>query len=99
MDKEKDLLKTYWLMCFELWRWRWQVDLEEDMDNNYFDAFLWVLHDKKTAMPLHTVSCDWLEKAVKYKLRSEKWKKWVKKTTKTEMKDNLELFYNLIFNK
>ena len=92
----KDLLKAYWQMCFEIWRWRGQVDLEENMDNNYFDAFLWVLYDKKTAMPLHAVSCDWDEIAVKYRLRSDEWRKWVKKTTDNELNEMTEMFYKLL---
>ena len=91
----KELLKAYWLMCFELWRWRGQVDLEESMDNNMFDAFLWVLYDRKTAMPLHTVSCTEMERAVKYNLRSEDWRKGVKSTTNEKMKEQLEVFIKL----
>ena len=90
MNKEK--LEAYGKMCFEIWRWRWQVDLEESMENNYFDAFLWVLYDKKTAMPLHTVSCTEKERAIKYNLRSEEWREWVKKTTENKMKEILWLF-------
>lgn len=92
---DKNLLKAYWELCFEIWRWRWQVDLEEDMDNNYFDAFLWVLYDKKTAMPLHTVSCDWNQRSVKYNLRTDKWREWVKNTTRTKLDETLDFFYNL----
>ena len=72
-------------MAFEYWRWLWQVDLEEHMDNSsYFDAFLWVLYDKKTAMPLHTVSNWWNinSRPVRYNLRSNTWRQWIKKTTK-----------------
>ncbi len=94
----EDILKSYWEMCFELWRWRWQVDLEEYMDNNFFDAFLWVIYDKKTSMPLHSVTCDWFEKSVKYKLRSDKWREWVKKTTEEKKKENLVFFMNLLSN-
>lgn len=90
---DKKILLAYWIMCFELWRWRWQVDLEESMESNYFDAFLWVLHDKKTSMPLHTVSCNWSERSVKYTLRSEEWREWVKKTTQKEMLEALDLFF------
>lgn len=95
MIMDKNLLKAYWEMCFEIWRWRWQVDLEEDMDNNFFDAFLWVLYDKKTSMPLHTSICNWDEKAVRYKLRSDEWREWVKKTTKNKLDETLEMFYKL----
>ena len=69
-EKEKWLFMWAMELAFMAGRWRGQVDLEEDMDNDYFDAFIWVLHDKKTAMPLHTVSCTWDERAVKYKLRN-----------------------------
>ena len=92
---KSDYLKAYWEICFELWRWRWQVDLEEHMENNFFDAFLWVLYAKKTAMPLHTVSCDWDQKAVRYNLRSDKWREWVKKTTEERKEEFLEFFSNL----
>lgn len=94
--QNKDLLKAYWEMCFEIWRWRGQVDLEENMDNNFFDAFLWVLYDKKTSMPLHTVSCEWYERSVKYTLRSDEWREWVKKTTREKMEENFDFFINLM---
>ena len=84
-------------MAFEYGRWLWQVDLEEHMDNSsYFDAFLWVLHNKKTAMPLHTVSNGWdlSTRPVRYNLRSDIWREWVKKTTK----DNLEDLWNKLFD-
>jgi hypothetical protein len=96
--KWRDILKAYWDICYELWRWRGQVDLEEHMDNNFFDAFLWVLYDKKTAMPLHKVSCDWEERAVKYKLRSDHWREWVKKTTKEKMDKTLDILNNLLWD-
>lgn len=94
--ESKDILKAYWEYCFTLWRWRWQVDLEQDMENNFFDAFLWVLYDNKTSMPLHTVSVNWDERAVRYRLRSDKWKEWVIKTTEKEKEEMLEFFNKLI---
>lgn len=93
-DQQKAYIMYSMEMAFEYGRWLWQVDLEEHMDNSsYFDAFLWVLHDKKTAMPLHTVALDMDARPVRYNLRSDIWREWVKKNTQENL-DNLikELF-------
>ena len=85
-------------MAFEYGRWLWQVDLEEHMDNSsYFDAFLGVLHDKKTAMPLHTVaSSDLSSIPVRYNLRSDIWREGVKKNTKESLEKEIEKLFERI---
>jgi len=63
-------------------RWRGQVDLEEHMENeSYFAAFQSSIHAAKTGMAFNDVSIDKkLEtRPVRYNLRSNKWRKGVKK--------------------
>lgn len=79
-------------------RWRGQVDLEESMENDsYFDSYLAVLHDRKTSMPLHTVSIDRaLEtRPVRYNLRSDHWREGVKKETQKWLDETFNEVENL----
>ena len=87
-EQQKAYILYSMAMAFEYGRWLWQVDLEEHMDSSsYFDAFLGVIHDKKTSMPLHTVALDMNTKPVRYNLRSDIWREWVKKNTKDNLED------------
>lgn len=96
-DQQKAYIMYSMEMAFEYGRWLWQVDLEEHMDNSsYFDAFLWVLHDKKTAMPLHTVALNMDSKPVRYNLRSDNWREWVKKNTKENIDELIKKLFNYL---
>lgn len=52
-----------------------QAMLEESMDNEFFDAFLGVIHAENTGMPLHTVAGEADDRRpVRYCLRSDEWR-------------------------
>lgn len=74
-------------------RWRGQVDLEESMDNNFFDAFLiWNHAQKSGGQCLHTVSSDDINsRPVRYNLRSNEWREGVKKETDKWLDEAREL--------
>lgn len=101
-EKELQIIEAGLELAFLAGRWRGQVDLEENMDANFFDAFLGVLYDKKMGMPLHTVANpDLNSRPVKYNLRSDKWREGVKKSAKEYLdsafefiKKNMEALWN-----
>jgi hypothetical protein len=86
-------------IAFMAGRWLGQVDLEESMENDsYFDAMLTFIHSQKTGgQCMHTVgSSDINSRPIRYNLRSEKWRKGVKKEVeewKKEAKDHLKDLY------
>ena len=97
-EKDKQLLKSVLELAFMAGRWRGQVDLEEDMDNNCFDACLSSIHSTKSGGAcIHSVAMDNdnpNSKPVKYNLRSDEWKEGVKKTTKEHLDDAYNMFIN-----
>lgn len=81
-EKQKQLIESCLQLTFEYWRWQWEADLEEKMDNNFFDAFLQSTHESWLCS--HSVaSLGYLDsRPVRYFLRSDKWREWVSKSSK-----------------
>ena len=74
--------------AFELGRWRGQVDLEEHYDyEQYSSSAIEQIFSQKMSMPQYPeLRC----REVIIKLRSDKWRKGVKETTKKELHKILE---------
>lgn len=88
-ESQKELIHACMTLAFESWRWRWQVDLEESMDNNFFDAMLMSIG--KNAywwLCSHTVArISENDRPVRYHLRSNEWREWVAKSSKESMEN------------
>lgn len=89
MDKRMTTIRSALEIAFMAGRWRGQVDLEEHMDNNFFDAFLGAIRaEKRGGQCLHSVSLDSPDsRPVKYNLRSDQWREGVKKETAKWLKE------------
>lgn len=87
IKNQDETIRFYMEMAFLAGCGYGQAILEQEMDNNFFDAFQSVLHAEKTAMPLHTVAGEADEsRPVRYCLRSEKWRKAMFKNSRQELK-------------
>lgn len=81
-------------LAFEAWRWKWQADLEESMDNNFFDAMLMSIGKQSYGgLCSHTVArIHENDRPVRYHLRSNKWREWVNKSSS----EALDKAYNFL---
>lgn len=97
MSAEDSAINSAIHIAFLAGRWRGQVDLEESMDSNFFDAFMMFNHAQKTGgQCMHTVSLDSPDsRPVKYNLRSDKWREGVKKETKKWLDEAREILNQL----
>lgn len=74
-----------------------QAMLEQSMDNNFFDAFLCVIHAENTGMPLHTVAGGADDsRPVRYCLRSDKWREAMFNNGKADLEKHKKALIELI---
>ena len=119
MKYTKEDIYYFMEMAFLAGRWRGQADLEEDMDNNFFNAFLQYSQTQKDMGVNHSVALpntfidvkdkkgNWTYKSVpdingkyvRYKLRSDKWREGVKKTTKKDFDEIIDKLINYLNTK
>lgn len=91
IKNQDETIRFYMHMAFLAGCGYGQAMLEQDMDNNFFDAFIGCLHAEKTAMPLHTVTGEAGEsRPVRYCLRSDKWRKAMFESSKKELEKHTD---------
>ena len=120
----KETIEALMMLAYEAGKWAGQVDLEESMDNNFYNAFMQGQQTKKDQGVNHDTSLpqtiDFVEdkngepirnkdgslkiitrpdmngKYVRYKLRSDKWRKGVRKSSKESVLKYTDILFNTI---
>lgn len=90
----KDDIELVIQLAFEAGKWVGQVELEEHYDKEQFSSsIIESLHSHKTAMPLHESS---IGRTVKVNLRSNEWRKGVRKSSEEYKQKAIKILTELI---
>lgn len=91
------ILDACLLLAYEAWKREWQVELEEYYENEqYLLSALESIQAKKTGMPIDIARDG---KQVVITLRSDEWRKWVRKSAKQYLDEAKKIYIEASQNK